>query len=143
LQINKHHSVIKEVEQVKEKTFEMVKQFEKDHSMRIETHESHEHPVYWEVTVWMTKKADYEKITGKADLPRVWGRKYLTTPTAGGQVLVIRNPQKNDTFTVETWGDLPSYDSFVEKVLDRVKESPLEEDFTTLCEECGIEIPSG
>jgi hypothetical protein len=128
------------MKKMKQKTFKMVKQFEKEHSVRIETHEPPEHPVYWEVTVWMTKLADYEKITGKADLPRVWARKYITTLTAGGQVLVIRNPQKSNTFTVESWGDLPSYDSFVEKVLDRVKESPLEEDFTTLCEECGVVI---
>ena len=138
-----HHSAIKEVEQVKKETIETVKRFEKEHTMRIETHESHEHPVYWEVTVWMTKTADYEKLTGKSDLPRVWGRKYLTTLTAGGQVLVIRNPQKNNTFTVETWGNIPSYDSFVEKVLDRIKDSPLDEDFSTLCEECGVAIPQG
>jgi len=128
---------------MKQDTLKMVKQFEKDHAVRIETHESTEHPVYWEVTVWMTRSADYQKITGKADLPRVWGRKYVTTPTAQGQVLVIRNPQKSDIFTVESWGDLPSYDSFVEKVLDRTTESPLEEDATTLCEECGVVIPSG
>ena len=128
---------------MKQDTLTMVKQFEKEHAVRIETHESTEHPVYWEVTVWMTRSADYQKITGKADLPRVWGRKYVTTPTAQGQVLVIRNPQKSDIFTVESWGDLPSYDSFVEKVLDRTAESPLEEDATTLCVECGIVIPSG
>lgn len=128
---------------VQPKTFEMVKQFEKKHNVRVEVHELHEHPVFWEVTVWMTKTADYEKVTGKPDLPRIWGRKYLTTPTAGGQVLVIRNPQKSDTFTAESWGALPSYDSFVEKVLDRVKESPLDEDFSTLCEECGVVIPAG
>jgi len=138
-----HHFAIKEVEQVKQETIETVKRFEKEHKMRIETHESHEHPVYWEVTVWMTKTADYEKLTGKSDLPRVWGRKYLTTLTAGGQVLVIRNPQKNNTFTVETWGNILSYDSFVEKVLDRIKDSPLDEDFSTLCEECGVAIPQG
>ena len=120
-----------------------MKQFEREHGLRIETHESYEHPVYWEVTVWMTKTADYEKITGKADLPRIWGRKYLTTPTAEGQVLVIRNPQKSDVFTVESWDGLSSYDAFVEKVLDRVKDSSLEEDFTTLCEEFGIAVPSG
>ena len=128
---------------MKQETIETVKRFEKEHKMRIETHESHEHPVYWEVTVWMTKTADYEKLTGKSDLPRVWGRKYLTTLTAGGQVLVIRNPQKNNTFTVETWGNILSYDSFVEKVLDRIKDSPLDEDFSTLCEECGVAIPQG
>ena len=87
---------------MKEETLGNVKRFEKEHSVRIETHESYEHPVFWEVTVWMTKTADYEKATGKADLPRVWGRRYLTTPTAGGQVLVIRNPQKSDIYSVES-----------------------------------------
>ena len=91
----------------------------------------------------MTLAAGYEKITGKASLPRVWGRKYITTPTAGGQVLVVRNPQSSETFTTESWGDLPSYDSFVKKVLARVEENTLDEDFTALCEECGIVIPSG
>lgn len=143
MRTDKHHFAIKEVEMVNPKTIEMVKEFEKEYRVRIETHESHEHPVYWEVMVWMTKTADYAKITGKADLPRVWGRKYVSTPMAGGQVLVIRNPQKSDIFTVESWGEVPSYDSFVEKVLERVRETPLEEDFTTICEECGVVIPSG
>ena len=113
------------------------------HNIRIETHESYEHPTFWEVTVWMTLAAGYEKITGKASLPRVWGRKYITTPTAGGQVLVVRNPQSSETFTTESWGKLPSYDSFVRKVLERIEESPLDEDFTALCEECGVVIPAG
>jgi hypothetical protein len=124
-------------------TIDLVKQFEKKYSVRVETHESYEHPVFWEVMVWMTKTADYEKATGSPDLPRIWGRKYITTPTAGGQVFVIKNPQKSDMYTIESWGDLSSYDSFVKSVLDRVEETPLNEDFSTLCEECGGVIPSG
>lgn len=38
---------------------------------------------------------------------------------------------------------MTSYDSFVEKVLGHVKEAPLDEDFSTLCQECGVVIPSG
>jgi len=125
------------------KTLAKVKESERNLNIRLETHESSEHPTFWEVTAWMTRTAEYEKMTGKADLPRVCGRKYITTPTAGGMVLVIRNPQSGDTFTTETWGDIPSYDSFVEKVLDRVKESPLDEDFTTLCDEANTVIPAG
>jgi len=125
------------------KTLALVKASERNLNIRIETHEPSEHPTFWEVTAWMTRIAEYEKMTGKADLPRVWGRKYITTPTAGGMVLVIRNPQSSDTFTTETWGDIPSYDSFVEKVLDRVKESPLDEDFATLCDEANTVIPAG
>jgi hypothetical protein len=125
------------------KTLALVKASERDLNIRIETRESYDHPTFWEVTAWMTRTAEYEKMTGKADRPRVWGRKYITTPTAGGMVLVIRNPQSNDTFITETWGDIPSYDSFVKKVLDRVKESPLYEDFTTLCDEANTVIPAG
>ena len=126
-----------------QETIKIVKEFEKEQNIRVETHESHEHPVWWEVTVWMTTTADYQKLTKKMDIPRVWGRKYLTTPTAGGQVLVVRNPQKNDTFTLESWGSLASYDDFVEKVLARVKEHTLDEDFAAICQECGVEVPSG
>lgn len=125
------------------KTIEKVKKFEKEHGMRIETHETHENPVWWDVTVWMTKTADYQKLAGKPDLPRVWGRKYLTTPTADGQVMVVRSPQKSNAFTIETWGHLSSYDDFVEKVLEQVKDNPLEGDFDTICEECGGSAPSG
>jgi hypothetical protein len=100
---------------MEQKTIDLVKQFEKEHGMRVETHESHEHPVFWEVTVWMTKTADYQWMSGKKDIPRVWGRKYLTTPTAEGQVLVVRNPQKSNAFTAESWGPIGSYDEFVKK----------------------------
>ncbi len=125
------------------KTIEIVKRFEKEHGMRIETHETSENPVWWDVTVWMTKTADYQKMVGKPDLPRVWGRKYLTTPTADGRVMVVRSPQKSDAFTIETWGPLASYDEFVKKVLEQVKDNPLEADFDTICEECGGSAPSG
>lgn len=124
-------------------TIEMVKAFEKAHDVRVEAHESHEHPIYWEVTVWMTKTADYEWMTGKKDVPRVWGRKYLTTPTASGQVMVMKNPQRSNAFTLETWGSLASYDEFVKKVLDQVKENPLEIDCRTYLEECEGAGPAG
>jgi hypothetical protein len=128
---------------MEQKTIELVKQFEKEHGMRVETHESHEHPVFWEVTVWMTKTADYQWMRGKKDIPRVWGRKYLTTPTAEGQVLVVRNPQKSNAFTAESWGPIGSYDEFVKKVLNQVKDNPLEKDCETFYEECGGAAPSG
>jgi hypothetical protein len=99
-------------------TIEMVKEFEKKQEMRIETTELHDHPLYWDVTVWMTKSADYQRMSGKKDIPRVWGRKYLTTPTAGGQVVVVRKTQKSNSFTTESWGPIGSYNDFVKKVLD-------------------------
>jgi hypothetical protein len=124
-------------------TIERVKAFEKAHGVRVEAHESFEHPIYWEVTVWMTKTADYEWMTGKKDVPRVWGRKYLTTPSAHGQVMVMKNPQRSNAFTLETWGSLASYDEFVKKVLDKVKENPLEIDCRTYLEECEGAGPAG
>ncbi len=124
-------------------TIEMVKTFEKAYGVRVEAHESHEHPIYWEVTVWMTKTSDYEWMTGKKDVPRVWGRKYLTTPSAHGQVMVMKNPQRSNAFTLETWGSLASYDEFVKKVLDQVKENPLEIDCRTYLEECEGAGPAG
>lgn len=124
-------------------TIEMVKAFEKAQGVRVEAHESHDHPIYWEVTVWMTKTADYEWMTGKKEVPRVWGRKYLTTPTAGGQVMVMKNPQRSNAFTIETWGTLSSYDEFVKKVLDQVKKNPLEIDCRTYVEECEGAGPAG
>jgi hypothetical protein len=91
----------------------------------------------------MTKEADYQWMTGKSDVPRVWGRRYLTTPTAGGQVMVVRNPQKSNAFTTETWGPVASYDDFVKKVLDQVKDNPLERDCEAFYEEGGGSAPSG
>lgn len=79
---------------MQQETIDKVRKFGAEHDMRVETHEYHEHPVFWEVTVWVTKTADYAAITGKPNVPRVWGRKYLSTPTAGGMVLVIRNPRR-------------------------------------------------
>jgi hypothetical protein len=98
---------------MQKKTIDLIKKFENDH----------------DVTVWMTKVVKS---------PRIWGRKFITTPGAMGEVLVIRSPQSNDIYTQESWGKIDSFDEFVEKVLARITSSPLEEDEECAC---GLNVP--
>jgi len=87
---------------MQEKTIALIKKFEKEQRVRVGTQDTDNLPMYWEVPIWMTKAADYQWMSGKPDISRVWGRKYLTTPTADGQVLVVRNPQKSNAFSIES-----------------------------------------
>jgi hypothetical protein len=111
---------------MQKKTIDLIKKFENDHDVTIDPHEQVN---WWDVTVWMTKVVKS---------PRIWGRKFITTPGAMGEVLVIRSPQSNDIYTQESWGKIDSFDEFVEKVLARITSSPLEEDEECAC---GLNVP--
>jgi hypothetical protein len=106
---------------MQKETRELVKQFEVEHKVRIDTRDQ---VSYWDVTVWTTQLVN---------TPRVWGRKYITTPDAS-EVLVVRSPQKSDVYTVEQWGKIDSFDDFVRKVMDRVREAPLYDDEECACQ---------
>jgi hypothetical protein len=101
----RHSSAGKDVSDA-EKTIELVKEFEKEEGMHIETHESYKHLIFWEVTVWMTKIADFQWMTGKKDIPRAWGR-ISPPPQQKTKVLVVRNPQKSNAFAAESRGNWP------------------------------------
>lgn len=48
------------------------------------------------------------------------GKKYVSGPNEEGNVLVLPDPMISDSYVVESWGKMESFDDFVKKGLARV-----------------------
>jgi pyruvate dehydrogenase complex dehydrogenase (E1) component len=68
---------------------------------------------YWVVTARIPKKEE--------TLHRVHRvRKYITSRNDEGNVLILPNPEISENYLVENWGEMDSFDDFVEKALARI-----------------------
>jgi hypothetical protein len=111
------------------KTEDLLKKFEQENEIYVEARDQKS---YWEVTAKMPKKID--------DLHRLHRtKKYVTGREQEGNVLIIQNPEVYETYTVEQWGNMPTFDDFVSKVLVALKEDMVE--YETDCK-AGDEVQS-
>jgi hypothetical protein len=111
------------------KTEDLLKKFEQEHEIYVEARDQKS---YWEVTAKMPKKID-----GLHRLHRT--KKYVTGREQDGSVLIIQNPEVYETYTVEKWGTLPTFDAFVNKVLVALQQDIVE--YETDCKS-GDEVQS-
>ncbi len=99
---------------MKQTTKDKIKAFEIANDAKVETDEG---APYWTVTIWLKEKV---KNTNRF---AVLATKYISTLDSGGGVIAFRHPGKGDTYRVETWEGIDSFDAFVLKSLERVIET--------------------
>lgn len=111
------------------KTEDLLKKFEQEHEIYVEARDQKS---YWEVTAKMPKKID--------DLHRLHRTKrYITGREQDGNVLIIQNPEVYETYTIEQWGTLSTFDDFVGRVLTALQQDIVE--YETDCK-AGDEVQS-
>jgi hypothetical protein len=119
----------KEKTQMDKKTEDLLKKFEQDNEIYVEARDQKS---YWEITAKMPKKID--------DLHRLHRtKKYITGREQDGNVLIIQNPEVYETYSVEQWGAMPTFDDFVNKVLKALQQDVIE--YETDCK-AGDEVQS-
>ena len=101
-------------------------EFQKEHEVYLDAQDL---VTYWAVTARMPKKQETLHRTHRA-------RKYITSRSEGGSVLILPNPHLADRYLVENWGPMDTFDEFVEKALVRILENKEENDLETE-EGCG------
>jgi len=98
------------------KTEDLLKKFEQENEIYVEARDQKS---YWEVTAKMPKKID-----GLHRLHRT--KKYVTGREQEGNVLIFQNPEVYESYTIEQWSGLKTFDDFVEKVLSALKQDIIE-----------------
>jgi len=98
------------------KTEDLLKLFEKEHEVYVEARDQKS---YWEVTAKMPKKID--------SLHRLHRTKqYISGRDQEGNVLVIQNPEVYESYSIEQWEPMNTFDDFVGRVLEALKEDIVE-----------------
>jgi hypothetical protein len=106
------------------KTEDMLKKFEQEHEIYVEARDQKS---YWEVTAKMPKK-----INSLHRLHRT--KQYVSGRDQEGNVLILQNPEVYESYTVEQWGAIPTFDDFVAKVLSALKQDVVE--YESDCKTC-------
>jgi hypothetical protein len=107
-------------------TREHVTRFQKDHGVCLDTRNLES---YWVITARIPKNLE--------SLHHVhYARKFIASRNEGGSVLIITNPQVSDNYAVENWGEMDSFDNFVEKALAQILADKIAMD-TQETGECG------
>ncbi|MFA6332179.1 MAG: hypothetical protein WCX22_04440 [Methanoregula sp.] len=96
---------------MREETQELVNKFQQEHEVYLDFKDLE---TYWVITARVPKKAETLHHVHRA-------RKYITTRNEGGSVLIIPHPEVSDSYFVESWGAMDSFEDFVEKTLDRIR----------------------
>jgi hypothetical protein len=117
--------IVKQEEDIMfEKTEKLLKKFEQDHEIYVEARDQKS---YWEVTAKMPKKID--------SLHRLHRtKKYISGREQEGNVLVLQNPEVYESYTVEQWGPMATFDDFVGKALSALKQDVIE--YESDCKSC-------
>ena len=111
------------------KTEDMLKKFEQENEIYVEARDQKS---YWEVTAKMPRKID-----GLHRLHRT--KKYVSGREQEGNVLIIQNPEVYESYTVEQWGTIDTFDDFVVKALDALRRDVI--DYENDCK-AGDEVQS-
>jgi hypothetical protein len=96
---------------MKETTQELIKKFEQDYEIYIGATDA---LTYWVIHARVPKSQE----EGLHHLHL--GKKYVAGPNQDGNVLVIPDPRRSDAYTVESWGQMDTFDDFVKKALARI-----------------------
>jgi len=97
---------------------ELLKKFEQEHEVYIDAQDAKS---YWMVNARLPKKQESLHNLHKA-------RKYISSRNEEGSVLVLPNPAISDSYSIESWGTMNTFEDFVKKALDRILEDLAESD---------------
>jgi len=106
----------------------ILKKFEQDHEVYVSADDS---KFYWVVTARVPKKQE--------DIHRTHrGMMFVSGQNQEGNVLIFRDPDFPEIYTLESWAGMGSFRDFVDKSLDRILADKEQEDMG-LAEGCGTQ----
>lgn len=95
---------------MRKETEEHIKKFQQDHEVSLETHNLGS---YWIITA--------RTLRNQQSLHSLhYARKFITSRNEEGRVLVVTNPRLSDSYAVENWGEMASFENFFEKAIARI-----------------------
>jgi len=96
---------------MREETQELLKKFEQDHEIYVSATDA---LTYWIVyaRILTGKKEGFHNLHA--------GKKYVSGPNEGGNVLILPDPSNSDAYEAESWGEMETIDDFVKKALDHI-----------------------
>lgn len=97
---------------MKEATLKLLKKFEEDYEIYVSATDA---LTYWVVYARVPKHQPPE---GTHRLHH--GKKYVSGPNEGGNVLVMQDSFVSDTYSAESWGPMETIDDFVKKALAQI-----------------------
>lgn len=104
----------------------MLKKFEQDHEVYVSADDS---KFYWVVTARIPKKDETLHHVHR-------GKTYVSGLNQEGNVLIFPDPDLPERYTLENWGNLNSFEEFVDRALEDIL-AEKEEQEKGLTEGCG------
>jgi hypothetical protein len=95
-----------------------LKKFEQDYEIYVDAQDAKS---YWFVVARMPKKQESLHSIHRA-------KKYISGLNEEGNVLVFSDPEITETFSIENWGKMDTFDDFVDKALASILEDKEESD---------------
>jgi hypothetical protein len=108
---------------VQKKTQDLLKKFEQDYEIYVDAHDEKS---YWVVTARIPHKQDSHHRS----------RRYISGRNEEGNVLIFIDPDLRDTYSIENWGTMETFEDFVDKTLAAIL-ADMEESDQKLQEGCG------
>jgi hypothetical protein len=114
-----------------------LKKFEQDYEVYVDAQDAKS---YWLVMARIPKKQDSPGMNPYDQPDRLhhlhYSKKYISGLNEEGNVLVFSDPEITDTFSIENWGKMDTFEDFVDKALKSIL-ADKEEVFEGLKEGCG------
>jgi hypothetical protein len=95
-----------------EKVKDVLEKFKQDHDVYVDAQDLKS---YWLVHARLPKQPGGQH-SGHA------GKKYVSSRNDEGTVLILTNPEISDSYVLESWGVMETFDDFVNKALTRILE---------------------
>jgi hypothetical protein len=106
------------VTEMKKDMKDRLKKFEQDYEIYIDATDAKS---YWFVEARMPKKQESLHSIHRA-------KKYISGLNEEGNVLVFSDPEITETFSIENWGKMDTFEDFVDKALASILEDQEESD---------------
>jgi hypothetical protein len=97
---------------MQEATREILKKFEQDHEVYVDAQNLE---TYWVINARIPKRTETLHHVHR-------GRRYITTRNQGGSVLIVPHPEVSDAYFVESWGEMDTFEEFVDRTLVHILE---------------------
>ena len=81
-----------------------LKKFEQDHEVYVDAQDAKS---YWMATARIPRKQESHH----------WARRYISGRNEEGNVLIFSDPDIMETYSLENWGTMKSFEDFVDKAL--------------------------
>jgi hypothetical protein len=98
---------------MQKKTLELLKKFEQEHEVYVNAQDAQ---TFWIANARIPKEQESHH----------YSRKYVSGPNERGNVIIFQNYESSDAYTAENWGNLETFEDFVNKALNRILEDKTE-----------------